>query len=1068
MEGPVKSMPVCRVETENRYRLGLDLGSASVGWAVVFDPDGESPKLLAMGVRRFEAGVSGDIESGRDESRATARRDARGPRRQTWRRQYRLRKVFRLLQRFRLLPQSEDDSHDVRNRVIAELDRELRGQYLSGATHAAHQVLPYRLRALALDEPLSPFVLGRALYHLAQRRGFLSNRKAAKNDEDEGVVKAGISALSAEIERTGSRTIGEYFAGLDPQEQKIRGRWTARQMFSDEFEKIWTAQSAYHECLTGENHDLLFDAIFQQRKLKSQKGLIGACELEPSKRRAPAASMEFQAFRLLQRANDLVMIDPNNHLHPLIEAEPAKREALIAHLEEHDACTFGQARKLLGLKAERRDGKPVKWTFNFEQGGEKGLKGNSTAARLSRVLGDRWRGLADEDKCRLVDEILSFESEEVLVRRLVRGWGFPAPVAREVADLHFEQGYGSLSRKAIRALLPYLRRGIPYATARKEVYGEGTAAGEPVDFLPANHNCKLLRDVRNPAVTRALSELRLVVNALVRKYGKPESVRVELARELKQGRDRRKRIADQNRRNEVLRLDAKARILAEIEHDERLCTRENILKVRLAEECNWRCPYSGRTIAMAGLVGEHPQFEIEHIIPFSRSFDNSFANKTLCYHEENRRKGNRTPFEAYGNTDRWQEVLDRVGEFQGERRLVARKLELFQKEKLDDADEFISRQLTDTAYMSRLAADYLGLLYGGRIDLQGRMRIQVSPGRVTSHLRRCWNLNSILGLPDSKDRSDHRHHAIDALVVALTGAREVQLLSRAAEEAEDLNQRGLFVSSDQPWDGFLNDVFSAVEAINVSSRISRKLNGQLHDATILSPPKSRVDKKGKLIEVYHVRKKLESLTKHMVEDIVDDRVRELVQEKLGLVGAEPAKAFQDKNNHPYFRTGDGRIIPIHKVRIRKSDSPVAIGAGSKRRYVNPGANHHLAVVAILDEDGNEKCWEYRVASRLESIERKTHGGEVIPRPNGRQERFKFSLSGGEYVTMKFDSEVERLYRVTVITQAEVEFVLHSDARPITVRKKEGGRVRCAPGRLKECGARKVTVDPLGNILPAND
>ena len=105
---------------------------------------------------------------------------------------------------------------------------------------------------------------------------------------------------------------------------------------------------------------------------------------------------------------------------------------------------------------------------------------------------------------------------------------------------------------------------------------------------------------------------------------------------------------------------------------------------------------------------------------------------------------------------------------------------------MPDAEEFCHRQLTDTAYMSRLACDYLAILYGGRTDATGKQRIVVNPGRATAYLRQRWNLNAVLGHPDKKERADHRHHAIDALVVALTGSREVQLLSRAAQQAESL------------------------------------------------------------------------------------------------------------------------------------------------------------------------------------------------------------------------------------------------------------------------------------------
>ena len=332
-----------------------------------------------------------------------------------------------------------------------------------------------------------------------------------------------------------------------------------------------------------------------------------------------------------------------------------------------------------------------------------------------------------EDRHALVDEVLSFESEELLTARLIKGWNFDKATAKAVAGQRLEQGHGSLSRKAIARLMPRMETGMQYATARKEIYGEERIECDPVDQLPANHQCAVLKNLRNPAVARALSELRIVVNALIRRYGKPTTVHVELARELKKSRKHRKEIADRIDENKKARDDAAATILAEM-GDERYCTERNKLKVELAKECNWECPFTKRTIKMRSLVGDEPQFDIEHIIPFSRSLDNSFANKTLCYHDENRHgKQKRTPYEAYYGTDKWDDILARVRRFNGP--AASRKLELFTTETLPDAEEFSHRQLTDTAYMSRLACDYLALLYGGQTDASGKQCIVVNPGR---------------------------------------------------------------------------------------------------------------------------------------------------------------------------------------------------------------------------------------------------------------------------------------------------------------------------------------------------
>jgi len=1057
-----------REQTEGAYRLGVDMGTGSIGWAAILEADGKPAEILAMGVRRFEAGVLGDIESGKDKSRATARRDARGPRRLTWRRQYRLRKVFRLLQEMDLLPPSDDDSHDERHRVLAEFDKQFRESSQCPDPQAAHRMLPYLLRAQALREKLSRHELGRALYHLAQRRGFLSNLKAAKKDEDLGVVKKGISQLAQLIDEAGARTLGEYFAGLDPEEHRIRGRWTARHMFTAEFEKIWSAQARHHEDLNDGQKQRLHQAIFDQRPLKPQKRLIGMCDLEPYKRRAPSACLAYQEFRIVQKVNDLEVTQPDREVLPL---DSQQRETLIAALNENAEMTFRAIRKLLGMKRSPEYGR--NYSFNFEEGGEKRLVGNRTAAKMAAALGERWHQLNLDEQNRLVDEILSFESEEPLIGRLKTGWGLDDVQARAVAETPLEPGHGALSRKAIARVLPGMREGKRFATVREDIYQVAEKTEDPLDRLPANHETAVLRQLRNPAVERALSELRKVVNALIHRYGKPSRIYIELARDLKHGRKRRQDMTDQNKKNQASKDAAKRQILKGMNNDERFCTERNSLKVRLAEESNWECPYTGRSISMEALVGDHPQFDIEHIIPFSRSLDNSFANKTLCHHEENRKvKANKTPHETYHGTDKWDDIITRVRRFKADSRLAARKLALFQTEKLPDPEDFGARQLNDTRYMSRLATEYLGLLYGGQIDEQHIRRIRVSPGRVTHFLRQRWDLNAILGHPDKKERADHRHHAVDALVVALTGADQISGLSRAAEEAEQMHLDGLFPRGgdfEPPWDGFLDDARSHVEDIIVSSRVARRLNGRLHEDTIFSKPIQTQDNNGKDVKVHHVRKPVGSLSTQELDAIVDDRVKQLVKEKLTAIGGTPDKAFKDKANHPYFKTKDGRVIPIHKVRIRKSDKPSIVGKGTKGRYVNPGSNHHMEIVAVLDENGNEKKWEGHIVSMFRAARRHRQREPIIRRDHGEGKCFKFSLAGGEHVEMEHEAGKRQLYRVLGISAKVIEFSLHADARPSTVvRKIPRARITRSAGALLDVHARKVSIDPLGNVFPAND
>lgn len=1040
------------------FILGLDIGVQSIGWAVVDLDEANNPVgVRRVGVRCFDSGVGSEkqIEMGKDESANSKRRLARQQRRQIWRRARRQAKVFGILQRHGLLPAGPARTPQERHQLLVALDQQLIGEMDAGQDRLVHHLLPYRLRARALDNPLTPYMLGRALIHLAQRRGFLSNKKAQKEDEEEGKVKAGIAELSEEMARVGARTLGEYFSKLDPEQQRIRGRWTGRAMFEREFELIWQTQSPHLPALTEQLKRELHRALFFQRPLKSQKGLVGRCDLEPNCRRAPWASIPAQRFRFLQKLNDLEVIEPDGLVRPLT---PEEREKLIAAAQSNGELTFNAIRKLLGFKKPR--GAERGYEFNLEAGGEKKILGNTTSARLFKALGDRWTALPESDRERLVDEMLAFEREDALAQRLVTAWRFDESTASTAATTRLEQGYCALSRKALRKVLPGMETGERFATVRKRIYGEQFAATRARDLLPPVR--EVVPSLRNPVVLRALTEVRKVVNAVTRHFGKPELVRIELARDMKRGRKLREKIYKEMRENEKRRIDAKKRVLAEIGSGDP--APGDVLKMLLADECNWECPYTGRPITPATLLGASPQFDIEHIIPFSRSLDNSFGNKTLCHHEENRNvKRNRTPFEAYGSGERWSEIIRRVRRFQGP--AARSKLRKFLLEEVPE--DFAQRQLNDTRYISRLAAEYVGLLFGGKVDAQHRLRVQVSSGGVTAWLRDEWGLNGVLGDGRGKERSDHRHHAVDAVAIALAGPRTVRELSLAAQRAGELGHR-LLAAIDPPWPDFLERVRGLVDATSISYRVDRRIRGGLHEETLYSEPQSSISERGRAAEYRHVRKRLDQMSADEVEAIVDPRIRGLVQEKLMQLGGDPKKAFADACNHPYMRTVDGRVIPIHKARIRKNVATVALGDESRRRHVAPGSNHHMEIIATTSRNG-EETWEGHVVTLLEAARRMRCGEPVVKKDHGPGKRFVFSLANNEYVQMASDGGPCRLYRVTVISGNQIEFRLHSDARPNNVVKKiKGARVRMSPGSMLKARARKVAVDPLGNVLPASD
>ena len=1068
--------------TEQSFRefvLGIDLGTNSVGWAIVSLVDGEPAGIMRAGVRVFDAGMEGDIESGQEESKNLKRREARLHRRQLWRRARRMTKTFNLLRQFGLLPNGDASTPEKRQDLINKLDQDIRAsawfktKASSGAFPEPDQTLPYILRAAALDEPLEPRHLGRALYHLAQRRGFLSGRlKPAKKEDDEGAVKKGIGELRKAIEDTHARTLGEYFAHASPTEGRIRGHWTARSMYEEEFEKIWAAQAPHHPALLNdERRKQIRQALFFQRPLWFDRDTIGQCELEPGERRAPAYLLTAQRFRLLQRVNDLQIEEPAKVPRYLTLEERAK---LSDALELQGDLPFHKDRKAGGrvLPSVRTLlGLPKNVSFNLQRGGEEKMPGNRTTSEFYAVFGERWLEMSAEEHNQAIQDVLSIRKPEALKRRALGHWKLDEQAADMFCELSLEPDYMNFSRKAIENLLPLLEQGIPLQTARQRIYPESFKASEPKPLLPPVEQA--LTEIRNPAVMRSLTELRKVVNGVVRRYGKPTYVRVELARDLKRSKKQRAALSEINRRNEKDRAKAAEEIVkGEVGIKEP--KPEDKRKYQLAAECHWQCPYTGKTISMQALFGPEPQFDIEHIIPFSRSMDNSFQNLTLCYVPENRSaKGNRTPHEAYsGDPERYQGILDRVKKFAGERAMVSAKLKRFtmnEDELGDFLQDFRKRQLNDTAYASRLATRYVSLLYGGLADAEHQQRVFAPSGQTTAYFRNLWKLNAILndgpstdGGRVAKSRGDHRHHAVDAVVIGLTDPGMVKRLSDAAQRASSAGRKR-FAALEGPWPNFVDTVREAIGQIVVSHRVCKKISGALHEETVYSSPKADGS--------VRVRKPLAKLTKNEVEEIADDGVKALVVAKLG--GGDPKKVFASEENLPCFQTSDGRRIPIKRVRISRAVPTFSLGDGRTTRHVTSESNHHVEILAELDEQGNEVEWDGVVVSIAEALRRKKESLPVVQRDHAPLVNFKFSLAPTEVIECDDKGGGRGLFVMRKASQLssgqlQIGFAPVNDARRAKEMQTSKAWLWATPQTLAHRHPRKVVVSPLGEVSEAHD
>jgi CRISPR-associated endonuclease Csn1 len=1037
--------------------LGIDLGTNSVGWAII-----EDRKILDAGVRVFEAGLEGNLQDGTQVSRNATRREKRMLRRQHERRARRMCKIMQILQAAHLMPVSDNMAEaivNIDNRVLKRL------KSLADIQHLAH-VIPYRLRAEALDVRLNDFELGRALYHLAQRRGFLSNRKTSVSEEDEetGQVKNGIHELDELMQASGSRTLGEYFSSLDPEMERIRGRYTGRKMFVHEFKQVISKQRELGNThLTESFEKQLYRAIFRQRPLKSCRNLVGVCPLENHQNRAAWYHPLAQKFRVLQTVNHLRLSFESGEARCLNVEE---RETLLALLYRSSCLSIASAKKALKLNDKKNP-----CVFSIEEGGEKSLPGHAVNSKLIAIFGEeRWmQHLSEEDQVKIVLDIQSYTSANGLKKRGMKVWGLTEEQAEAFADVQLPPDYAGLSLVALRKILPLMAKGAEYMTAVTEVYGNVLRTDHVYDELPMIKG--FIKDLRNPAVERTLTQLRHVINPIIRNYGKPDEIHIELAREMKKSIKEKKMLTKKVREQEKLRKEAAFELksqLSEFEHHEP--RRRDIEKYLLWKECRGQCPYTGKPISLPNLFGDTPEFDIEHIIPYSLSLDDSFVNKTLCHVRANREeKRNRSPYQAYAeDASRFEQMIERVNKFESLARVE--KLRRFKLEALDEFSDFANRQLNDTSYASKLAKGYIAALYGGTYD-ETKQRVLAVSGNITAIIRNYFKLNRILGEGDRKTRSDHRHHAVDAIVIALTSQRTIQSVSETAAEFATKSQRLMYQGGCEPWDGFTQEVRRAIEAIKVTHAVSHKVRGPLHEETNYGIVKGEEG-------VVSYRKALQNLSEKDLGNITDLVVKTIVQETFislgiydqvsGKLDVRKMSMLNDPNNLPRMKTGDGRVGPLIKsVRCHKPLATVLLGDAASPRAVVTGNNHHMEIVETTDKKGNVK-WEGVCVSMMEAYDRKRKKLPVVQQDHGKDKKFVFSLACGDIIECVMEDDIKKkLFVIRSVPQSkQLGFVPINNALKESDMETDFKTKMIEPLRLT--GARKVTITPFGDIRYAND
>ena len=966
------------------FLLGVDLGTNSIGWALI---DDLSKKIVDCGVRIFPEGVNRD-NKGKEESKNATRRIKRQVRRQLFRRKYRKLLLAKYLMQHGMFPSIPNVSKSIQD---LQLGNELKSFF---------HINPYECRSKAyLGEKLSLYELGRIFYHFAQRRGY---KESIKDDSaDTGVLyegsakdgKIGIIETSQKIEQYG--TLGNYLYNEDPHEKRWRNRYTTRKMYTEEFEKVWAQQNKFYpSILTDEMKQKIGDAtegfLFFQRPLKPQKHLIADCTFESGKKRISDSTIAFELRRMHEFINS-IRVDGL----PLLTEQRAVLKELMQSKEKFEFSTIAQKLKI----------NPTR--FNYEH--DKNVIGTKSISSLRKIFSPK---IWDNKTLQEQEDILSIkhfaEDKAKTLDYLKNKHQLSDKQADQFIKFRPSKGYSSLSYKATLNILPFLEKGFIYNEAvllggifnalGKEKWNSlspskinyiETNAIEIYHNMGADHfniikdwlqsecnltekqlqklyhhsqlvshgdgqstNLPLPEETRNPVVQQALYELRKVVNTIIEVYGKPDQIRMELSRELKSSIEERDKLRLRQYENERENDEIKRELT---DHD-LPHTNAYIIKLKLYREVQKRagkvaCPYTGNAISFAQLW--NGEVDVELILPYSISLDDSLANKTLCFRYMNTRKGNKTPYNFFLSEfgqERWEEIKKQAYSL-----LPYLKWLRFIDEKPHTLEEFENRKLNDSRYISKVAKGYLEYICKD---------VSVTQGEVTAKLRHYWGLDNILNpcirtegieegeyyaavdnndkiiqlekwQPDTKankrteeklaklglvisgnikkntfypykTRNDHRHHVIDAITIACTKRSYLQNLStmKGKLTKEEFETREL--SFPEPWPGFHRSAETAVSKVLISHKSKHRITSQLSKTVVKNDKIFKVSASsirgtlhgesvyGKRKDVYgndafHIRKPLSQINKRAQVDKIVDPAIKKLVEQAII------KAWQEEN-----------------------------------------------------------------------------------------------------------------------------------------------------------------------------
>lgn len=941
------------------YGIGLDIGIASVGWAVVaLNENAEPYGLVRCGSRIFdkaEQPKTGD-------SLAAPRREARSARRRLRRRSLRKADLYELMEKNGLPGKAE----------------------IEQAVQAGHLPDVYALRVQALDGPVTALDFARILLHLMQRRGFRSNRKADDAQKDGKLLQA-IDANTRRMEANRYRTVGEMmyrdpvFAEHKRNKAENYLSTVKRDQIIDEARLVFAAQRQYGATWASPEMEAEYLCILtRQRSFAEGPGKgspysgsnrVGTCTLEgKSEQRAAKAAFSFEYFTLLQKINH-IRIAENGTSRTLT---PAERQVLLSVCSQTDKLDFARIRKALALPEEAR--------FNMvryrgEQTAEACEKKEKITAlpcyhkmrkALNTLRKDHIRNISREQLDAAGAALTNPENEDKLREALKQAEFEPLEI-EALLTLPSFAGYGHISVKACRKLIPYLEQGMNYNDACQAAgYDfQGRQNGEKAQFLPAS--TEEMEDITSPVVRRAVAQTIKVVNAIIRAQGEsPVSIHLELAREMNKNFQQRSELDKAMRDNSA----ENERLMKELNElfPGRTVTGQDLVKYRLWKEQDGRCAYSIQPLELDKVITVSGYAEVDHIVPYSISFDDRRTNKVLVLASENRQKGNRLPLQYLQGKRRDDFIVYTKANVKN-----FRKRQNLLKERLSEEDGkgYIQRNLQDTQYIAAFMLNYIrNHLAFADCSGAGKRRVVAVNGAVTAFLRKRWGL--------SKVRADgDLHHAVDAAVIACTTQGMIKRVSDFCKRAETTAVRNEHFP--EPWPRFrdeltqrlsacpqedlmkINPVYyatvdiSSIQPVFVSRMPRHKVTGAAHEETIRSQVNEKYTAVRKSITELSLDK--DGKIKDYFKPSSDTLLYEALKKRLTEFGGNAKKAFAEPFYKPRADGTPGAQVRKVKVVAKMNNTiPVRDGGGVAKGgdmiridvYYVPGDGYYWVPIYVAD------------------------------------------------------------------------------------------------------------------------